>query len=99
MKEEIKTLIEKKCVLCFRKDECMLFSERHAGIELCLGPFKNDKDRLRKVNEDSEMEKKKSKHKVRMDKAVMEMLLDTYSRNKKIFSSSEIHNNDDSDDK
>ena len=36
----------------------MLYSSKHAGIELCLGPFKDPEDRLQKVKEDSERERK-----------------------------------------
>jgi hypothetical protein len=42
----------RKCSDCFRKDECMLFSARHAGVELCLGPFKDAEDWSRKIEED-----------------------------------------------
>jgi len=34
----------------------MLFSSKHAGIDLCLGPFKDDEDWARKIREDNERE-------------------------------------------
>ena len=40
-----------KCATCFRNDECMLFSSNHEGIKHCLGPFKNQKERLETIKE------------------------------------------------
>ncbi len=86
MKEKINTLIEEKCELCFRKDSaeerCMLYSSKHAGIEICLGPFKDQEDRLKKIREDFERERKP---KADIDKVVKEVGLNNYLRNKKLF--------------
>jgi len=60
----------------------MLFSSKHAGIELCLGPFKDQEDRMKKVREDFE---KEDKPKVDMDMAIREAVKNTYLRNKKSF--------------
>jgi hypothetical protein len=54
-----KSIIDQECPACFRKDECMLFSDRHAGVELCLGPFK-DQERQTKIREDNEREKQRA---------------------------------------
>jgi len=83
MNEEKKyqSRIERKCYPCFRKDECMLFSARHAGIELCLGPFKDQEDRTKKIREDPEEKKPKAD----LDRAVREVVLNNYLRNKKLF--------------
>jgi hypothetical protein len=83
-------LIKTKCNLCFRKDSredaCMLFSSKHAGINICLGPFKEQEDRMNKVKEDFEKERKQ---KVDIDKAVREARintkLNTYRKNKRLF--------------
>lgn len=62
----------------------MLFSSKHAGIKLCLGPFKDQEDRMKKVREDFG-----HKRKVNMDRAIREAQinssLNTYLRNKKLF--------------
>lgn len=42
--------IDQKCPHCFRKDECMLLPSQRAT--LCLGPFKDEEDRTRKLEED-----------------------------------------------
>ena len=34
----------------------MLFSSRHSGIELCLGPFKDEDDRTEKIKADNRKE-------------------------------------------
>lgn len=84
--DKFQKLIRTKCNLCFKKDAeedaCMLFSSKHAGIELCLGPFKDEGDRLKKVREDFE---KEHKLKVDRDKAIREGAKNTYLRNKKLF--------------
>lgn len=59
----------------------MLFSERHAGIELCLGPFKDQEDRMQKIREDSESDRKNAD----LDRAVSQVLLNDYLRKKKKF--------------
>ena len=83
--------IEKKCSSCFRRDAvvdgCLLFKEKHAGIELCLGPFKDQEDRLQKVSEDSERERKKAKPS--WDRIVWDAMLNRYERNKKLFDDEE----------
>jgi|WetSurMetagenome_2_1015567.scaffolds.fasta_scaffold192056_2 hypothetical protein len=84
--DKFQQLIKTKCNLCFRKDSpedaCMLYTSNHAGIELCLGPFKDQEDRLRKVREDSERERKA---KPDWDRIVRDVMLKRYERNKKPF--------------
>jgi hypothetical protein len=84
--EKFQDLIKKKCNLCFRKDSledsCMLFSLKHAGIEECLGPFKDQEDRTKKVREDFE---KEDKQKADWKKVMREVGMNTYLRNKKVF--------------
>lgn len=62
--ERLKFIIQ-KCSCCFRKDAvvdgCLLFKERHTRIELCLGPFKDQKDRKQKIKEDFYKYKRKTK--------------------------------------
>ena len=87
--ERYQSLIETKCKLCFRKDSledaCMLFTDRHTGIELCLGPFKDQEDRMKKVREDFEKERKR---KVDMNRAMRETRINsdlhTYLRKKQL---------------
>jgi hypothetical protein len=84
--EKFQQLIKTKCNLCFRKDStedpCALYSSRHSGIELCLGPFKDQEDRSQKVREDSERE---SKAKPDWDRIIRDVMLKRYERNKKPF--------------
>jgi hypothetical protein len=79
-------LIKTKCNLCFRKDSpddgCMLYSSKHAGIELRLGPFKDQEDRLQKVREDSERYRKP---KPDWGRIIRDAKLNRYARNKKLF--------------
>jgi len=88
--DRFQKLIKTKCNLCFRKDSeddnCMLYSSKHAGIEFCLGPFKDQEDRLQKVKEDFEREKKP---KADLDRAIREVVLKNYLRKKKLFDNSE----------
>jgi hypothetical protein len=56
--DRFKSIASQKCPTCFRKDECWLLRDKHAGIELCLGPFKDQEDLLRKLKEDREEEAK-----------------------------------------
>ncbi len=79
-KENIKSQT-KKCSPCFRKAECMLYVGSHAGIELCLGPFTDEEDRLKKVKEDFDKYKKKAD----LDRAIREVMKNEYVRNKKLF--------------
>jgi hypothetical protein len=83
--ETYQSLIERKCNFCFRKDSqedrCMLFSERHSGIELCLGPFKDQEDRMRKVREDFERDRKQAD----LSRAVRQVVLNDFLRKKKKF--------------
>lgn len=83
--ENFQAIIKTKCDLCFRKDSeedrCMLFSSKHSGIELCLGPFSDEKDRTRKIREDSTSEEKKAD----LDRAVRDIVLNRYLRKKKLF--------------
>jgi hypothetical protein len=85
MKEKTDILIETKCNLCFRKgaeiDGCQLFKERHAGIELCLGPFKDQGDRMKKLREDFAREEKHAD----LERAAWDVMLNRYLRNKKLF--------------
>ena len=39
----------------------MLFSSRHSGIELCLGPFKDDNDWTEKIRADHQKEEDANK--------------------------------------
>jgi hypothetical protein len=59
-------LIKTKCNLCFRKDSeedrCMLYSSKHNGIEICLGPFMEQEDRTQKIKKDFGKKKKESKY-------------------------------------
>jgi hypothetical protein len=84
--DKFQQLIKTKCNLCFRKDSpedpCALYSSKHAGIELCLGPFKDQEDRLQKVREDYERERKA---KADMKKVIRDAMLGRYVRNKKPF--------------
>jgi len=54
--ERFEMVVKEKCSKCFRKDAvvdgCLLFKERHAGIELCLGPFNDQDDRTQKIRQD-----------------------------------------------
>ncbi len=56
--KKYQTLINQKCSYCFRKDECWLLRDKHAGLELCLGPFKDQEDRLNKIKGDREKQSK-----------------------------------------
>ena len=83
--DKFQLIINTKCNLCFRRDAvidgCMLFKERHPGIELCLGPFKDQEDRTRKIREDFAREEKHAD----LDRAAREVVLNKYLRNKKLF--------------
>jgi hypothetical protein len=83
---EFLSRIEKKCSSCFRRDAvvdgCLLFKEKHAGLEMCLGPFKDQEDRLQKVNEDFVRERKA---KADWSKILRDAGLNRYLRNKKLF--------------
>jgi ribosomal protein S10 len=85
MKENIDALIEEKCSLCYRKgaevDGCMLYSSKHKAIELCLGPFLNEKDRKERIEEDH----KSFRRKVRVDRAVNEAVGAIYWRKARLF--------------
>jgi hypothetical protein len=92
---KLQKLIKTKCSICFRKDSeddnCMLCSSKHDGIELCLGPFGNQEDRTKKIKEDFEREKKEAD----IDRAVYEVLMNAYLRNKKPFDSWEFKSGND----
>jgi hypothetical protein len=60
----------------------MLFSSKHAGIELCSGHFQEQEDRMKKIREDFEKERRR---KVKMDRAIREAVKNIYFRNKKLF--------------
>lgn len=75
-------IIEKKCPPCFRKGQCMLLSSRHAGIELCLGPFKDEEDRGRKIKEDNE---KEAKPKADIERLVRERRVAEYWLYRRLF--------------
>jgi hypothetical protein len=84
---ELKSVMNGKCQQCFRKDSpedpCALYSSMHAGVELCLGPFKDQEDRLQKISEDSERETKKAKPS--WERILWDASLNRYGRNKKLF--------------
>ena len=79
--ETYQSLVKRKCLLCFRKDECMLFSERHAGIDLCIGPFDNQEDSARKIREDFERDKKRAL----LDRIAWKVELNSYRTNMESF--------------
>jgi hypothetical protein len=83
--DKFKQIIKTKCNICFRKDSeddnCMLYSSKHEGIELCLGPFTDQEERTKKINEDFEREEKEAD----IDKAVRDVAMSRYKRNKKLF--------------
>ena len=83
--DKFQKIIKTKCNLCFRKgakvDGCLLFKEKHAGIELCLGPFKDQEDRMKKLREDFAREEKHAD----LDRAARDVMLNRYLRNKKLF--------------
>jgi hypothetical protein len=85
-RESLQSVISRKCNLCYRKDSsedgCMLYSLKHAGIELCLGPFKDQEDRLQKVREDFKRERKP---KPDWGRIIRDAMLNRYARNKKLF--------------
>ncbi len=84
--DKFQQLIKTKCNLCFRKesleDACMLYSSKHAGIELCLGPFKDQEERLPKFREDFQRERKA---KADWGRIIRDVMLKRYERNKKPF--------------
>jgi hypothetical protein len=88
--ESLESIINRKCSRCFRRDaeqdSCLLVRDRHPGIELCLGPFKDQADRLRKLREDFEQEKKPEAD---LDRAIRVVLVKDYLRKKKLFDDSE----------
>ena len=49
--DNFKLKTKEKCFSCFRKDVCIHFTERHARIKICSGPFKDEEDRARKEKE------------------------------------------------
>jgi hypothetical protein len=81
--EKFQKIIKTKCNLCFRRDleenSCMLYSSKHSGVELCLGPFKDQEDRLKKKREDDEKEKKQAD----MDRVRWEVMINDFERKKK----------------
>lgn len=60
----------------------MLFSSKHAGVELCLGPFKDQEDRTKKIREDFA---KEEKPKADLDRAIREVRNNSYIRKRKLF--------------
>jgi hypothetical protein len=84
-KDKFRSLIKTKCNLCFRKDAkvdgCLLFKERHAGIENCLGPFKDQEDRAKKLSEDFARDEKHAD----LDRAIWEVMKSNFERKKKLF--------------
>jgi hypothetical protein len=89
-----KSIIDKKCPICFKKAGCMLLPSQRA--EMCLGPFSDMEDQLKKYGEYCEEEKKP---KADLDRIVWDVLLNTYLRHKKLFNDWVIRGIDNSDDK
>ncbi|HBE44336.1 MAG TPA: hypothetical protein DDW17_02490 [Deltaproteobacteria bacterium] len=83
--DKLHSIPETKCNSCFRKDSaidrCLLFAGKHSGIELCLGSFEDQEDRLKKIREDIEKEKKEIDL-VRVERAIK---LNRYQINRKLF--------------
>jgi len=79
-KNNFKLNIDQKCSSCYKKDWCMLTPYQRAVD--CLGPFKDVEDNLKKFREYCEKEKKP---KADLDRAVREVVLNNYLRNKKLF--------------
>ena len=48
---------------------------------MCLGPFEDEEDRLKKIREDNERERKKAD----LDRAAIEVALNSFRRKKKQF--------------
>ncbi len=80
--DKFQLIIKTKYNLCFRKDECMLFSAKHEGIENCMGPFQDCEDYSKKIKEDSE---KETKQKADLEKAKREVITSSYFRKRKLF--------------
>jgi hypothetical protein len=59
----------------------MLFAEKHAGIENCLGPFKDQEDRIKKVRDDFDREKQHAD----LDKIARDIAINSYLRKIKLF--------------
>ncbi len=76
-----KQTIGQKCAPCFRKADCMLYAARHAGIELCLGPFEDQEDRINKLKEDFDREIKHPD----INRLMWEITKNAYARKKKLF--------------
>jgi hypothetical protein len=83
--DKFQSFIKEKCLTCFRRDSpqgrCMLFAEKHAGIENCLGPWKNQEDRMQMIREDFASEEKHAD----LDRIVRDIALKAFQRKKKIF--------------
>jgi len=83
--DKFQLIIKTKCNLCFRRnalvDGCLLYKEKHAGLDMCLGPFRDQEDRMRKIREDFAHEEKHAD----LDRAAWEVVLNRYLRNKKLF--------------
>jgi hypothetical protein len=92
--EKLKSIIQKKCPSCYKKDWCML-SPYQRAVE-CLGPFMDVEDNQKKHREYFEEEKKP---KADLDRIEWDVLLNTYLRNKRLFNDWVIRGIDNSDDK
>lgn len=79
--EKFKSIASQKCPTCFRKDECWLLHDKHAGVELCIGPFKDQEDWERRVKEENEKERKQAK----LRGYVSDYVRDLYRANKDLF--------------
>jgi len=77
--EKRKSIIEKKCPSCYKKDWCMLLPSQ---IPDCLGPFMDVEDNLKKYREWYEKDRKP---KADIDKAVREVVKSSFERKKEIF--------------
>ena len=91
--EKCKSIIERECPSCYKKDWCMLTPYQRA-IE-CLGPFNDEEDNWKKYREYFE---KEEKQKADLDKAVREVVMKAYLRNKKLFDEWVFMKNEHSDD-
>ena len=79
--EDLNKVIDRKCSSCYKNDWCMLTPYQRAVD--CLGPLEDVEDNLKKYRE--YFEKEREKPKVDLDRAVREVVFNTYLRNKKLF--------------
>lgn len=98
--EKFKSLIKTKCNLCFRKDakvdSCLLFKEKLIGIENCIGPFKSQEDRMKKIRKELAAEKRKAFDGRRY---TSQQQLDLYGYNRALFKILSLLDGTDDEDK